>query len=487
VSNLAHILSQNAARIPDNIAIVSEGGLAQSYSDLLNSVCWVACGLEELGVQPDDHVVYQVSNGPTATILYFAILAAGAVAVPVNPLLTCEETKDVCSRTRPRLFLSEKRDHNPDLHIAAHDRCDTLPQSKGQMEIVPRSADASAVVFFTSGTTGRAKGVVLSHNNLRSNSEWVCSQSLATEQWGPGLINAAVLPLSHSFAMTCSQNATLMAGGTLTHMARFDAVRLLRQIRELGVTTIALVPSAIRSLVEAWREDQGPVPLRHCLVGGAPIPAELVHEVESSLGAEVLEGYGLTETSPVCAFRTPAIPRKRGSVGRAAGFAQLGISSGHEPDAVGEGELLVRGPGVMSGYFDSEGNEESGLVDGWLPTGDIARIDADGNVFILDRKKDVIIRNGYNVYPAEIEEALVGIEGISEAGVLGVPNPATGEEVIAFLVRDRRGLDEEAIRSVLSGLLAKFKHPRDIVFVEKIPRGAKGQVLREELRSAILT
>ena len=487
MSNLADILLHNALESPDSIAIVSEAGLNLSYSDLEHVVSSVACGLERLGIRVGDHVVYQISNGPVATVLYFAILASGAVAVPINPLLTFSETRDVCRLTDARLFLSEVDDHNPDVHIVDCERLETLPYGEGGLEILALDGESPAVVFFTSGTTGRPKGVVLSHNNLRSNADWVCGKSLAPEVWGPRHINAAVLPLFHSFAMTCSQNATLMAGATLTHLTRFDAGNLLRHIRELGVTTVALVPSAIRALVEAWRPDQGQVPLRYCLVGGAPIPSGLITEVESSFKAEVLEGYGLTETSPVCAFRTPMIPRKLGSVGRAAGFAELAVHCKKGFFEEGEGELLVRGPGLMSGYLELKEIKESELIDGWFPTGDFARIDAEGDVFILDRKSDVIIRNGYNIYPAEVEEALVRIDGINEAGVVGIPDTTTGEEVIAFIVLDQMKTDETSVRIALAHVLAKFKHPRDFVFIGKIPRGTKGQVLRDELRSAILT
>ena len=488
MSNLAHIVFDNVGRIPDAPAILRRGAASTTYGELGAAISKVASGLRNSGVSPNDLVAYQISNGSVATILYFAILSVGAIAVPINPLLASREVMGILARTEPKRFFGERPDCDPDVHLAGPEDVEGLPHGDDTGHILQSKGSDAAVVFFTSGTTGAPKGVVLTHDNLRTNAEWVSTLSLDGPTWGPGHVSAAVLPLSHSFGLTCSQNATLLGGAALTYMPRFDAPKILHQARRLGVTTMAMVPSAARAMLDAWQASPGELSLKYCLIGGAAIPADLIQEIESSWGAKVLEGYGLTETAPVCAFRTPDIPRKTGSIGRAAGHARLAIlnDSGETLD-VGEGELLVAGPGVTPGYFVPGRQAEAASAPPWFQTGDIARIDQDGDVFILDRKKDIIIHNGYNVYPTEIEAVIKESNAVADAAVIGLADPRSGEAIVAFVVPASADANLDGLSGHCQIALAKYKQPQDFRPVDYIPRGTKGQILRDELRSAILT
>lgn len=476
MTGLVQKLWAAAERHPDAPAILAQDTI--SYGELREHVGAAAAGLRAMGVSPGDRVAYQLRNGAAAPVTFFATLATGAVAVPVNPALTPAEVRLIRGRCRPALFVSEQP--FDDAGIVVSDPGDPNPfRAAGTLaELVDVDVDDPAALFFSSGTTGEPKGIRLSHGNLGSNAEWVARESLDGVRWGPGFVAAAVLPLSHSFGLTCAQNAALLSGAALAPLVSFTGEAFLALIRRFGVTTAPLVPSAAQALLDAWERDPGPLPLRYAMVGGAPIPTELVEALESKLGVAVLEGYGLTETSPVCAFRTPNTPRKAGSVGRAAGHAELAVlTPGGAVERAGEGELLVSGPGVALGTLDSP-DERTG---GWLHTGDIGRIDDGGHVFVIDRKKDLIIRHGYNVSPAEVEGVIAAVPGVRDAAVAGLPDPKGGETVAAFVVAGD-GVTERAVREACEARLAGYKRPGVVSFVEDIPRGAKGQVLRHRLR-----
>jgi long-chain acyl-CoA synthetase len=482
-ANLAHDLFRSADRHPQSSAAITDSR-HYTYAELADYVVGVACGLAAHDVNSSDRVVYQVSNGPSATVLFYAILALGAVAVPASPLLSRRETDEIRRRTSAVLSIGERSDFDHEV-ICAAGEVDSLPTGDGGVgyEVSDRDPDDPAVIFFTSGTTGTPKGVVLSHRNLSSNAQWAAECLLSPDAIGTDDCVAAVLPLSHSFALTCCQNAPIRAGASITYASRFDGPDLLDQFRRDAVTISALVPSAARALLEASREDPEPAQLRYCLIGGAPTQKALVYEFESALRAVVLEGYGLTETSPVCASRTPSVARKAGSVGRAAGFAELAVLTSGVVNDAGEGELLVRGPGVFTGYLDPSTDEKACYQDGWFRTGDIARIDEEGDVFILDRAKDLIIRNGYNISPVEVENTLAGNPAVRDVGVVGVPDDRVGEEVVAFVVPQAEAASTSDIMSRCREELARYKWPGRVEVIDAIPRGAKGQVLRDRLRA----
>ena len=482
MSNLATILWRSAERFPGAISLVGKQG-AYSYPELVNQVTRTGKMLSERSIEPGDAVLYQISNSPAVTTLFFAILSRGAVAVPVNPQWTSREFQVARERCHAKLAISEREDVSPDLLATCIEDLVTGEDVVEDGPVAREDADTAAV-FFSSGTTGRPKAISLAHQNLMSNAEGVATRSLPSHAWGPGTHTCAVLPLSHSFALTCNQNAALYAGSALSYLDRFDSGELLHQIRNLNVSVTALVPSAASQLLDAQVRAPGDVPLKYCLIGGAPISAALVDRFERAFDVTVVEGYGLTETSPVCAFRTPDTARKPNSVGVAAGHAELNVldEAGRRVPS-GTGELLVRGPGVCARYLD----EEVATEDGWLKTGDLARIDLEGHVFIEGRLKDIIIRNGYNVSPVEVEQALEAHPGVDEAGVVGIADANVGEEIVAAVVVRSDAVTVEDLCGACVSALARYKQPDRILRVASIPKGAKGQVLRDALRAQILT
>jgi long-chain acyl-CoA synthetase len=311
-------------------------------------------------------------------------------------------------------------------------------------------APDTAVALFTSGTTGEPKRIELSHAQLRANAEYLARALAVTEDdvlWGSA-------PLSHVFGMTGCMNLAIVLGAKLVLVRRFDAHQALETIEREGVTVFMGVPAMLAALVAAARE-QGRAPrlrLAHC--GGAPLPHETLRAFEETFGAPVLEGYGMTEVGGVVALNHAGAPRKPGSVGTAAAGQELRIAD--------DGEVLVRSGGR------------------WLATGDVGRLDEDGHLFLLDRKKDVILRGGYSVYPREVEEALHRHPAVREAVVVGVPHARLGEEVAALVVADA-GCSADALRDFVRERVAAYAYPRLVVLVDELPRNASGKILRREI------
>jgi len=499
--SLAESLLRSADRHPDRPAQITRAG-KRTYRELARRILRTAGGFRSAGVAPGERVALHLPNVPAFTEAYFGILAAGATVVPINVRLTAAEIGPMLERAQVKLLVTGN-ETTAAVRDAAR-RAGAFPLGAGELAAregpnVPEIAgpDDTAVVFFTSGTTGQPKGVELSHASLGSNACWVSERSLERgpsrrEALGPGHVALAVLPLSHSFGQTCMQNAPLISGAAVAYPdAPFDSDAALAQMARDRVTVVALVPtmaSALAAAPDVAHHDLSS--FRFALVGGAPIPPDLFERFESRLSAEIVEGYGLTETSPVCAFRTPAIPRRTGSVGKAAAGADI-VALDEEGTVLSPGvtgELAVRGQPVMKGYLGDPEATNAVLQGGWLRTGDVGRVDADGYVFVVDRKADTIIRNGYNVYPAEVERALEDHPDIDEAAVLGVADARVGEEVWAFVVR-RPGTETtaNAVRGFLRDRLAAYKQPRGYTFTGSLPRGTKGQVLRAELGKAVRT
>jgi len=355
-------------------------------------------------------------------------------------------------------------------------------------EITEPAAGDTAVILYTSGTTGKPKGAQLTHANLSVNAD--VSRLLFSLE--PEDVVLGALPLFHAFGQTCGLNAAVAAGASLALIPRFDAGHALEVIEEHRVTVFEGVPTMYAALLHHPERDRFDVStLRVCVSGGAALAVELLREFEREFECVILEGYGLSETSPVACFNHPDRERKPGSIGTPVEGVELKLVDAHRCDAApGEvGEIAIRGHNVMKGYWNRpESTAEAIDADGWFYSGDIARVDEDGCYFIVDRKKDLIIRGGYNVYPREIEEVLYEHPAVREAAVVGIPHADLGEEVAAAVaIRPGMQVTEAEIRDYVKTNVAAYKYPRQVWFVDELPKGPTGKILKREIRPPVVS
>jgi long-chain acyl-CoA synthetase len=352
-------------------------------------------------------------------------------------------------------------------------------------EIAPTSTEETAVLLYTSGTTGRPKGAELSHFNLFYNAEY------ASTYLTPGdssQVALAVLPLFHSFGQTCIQNATIRLGGTLVMLPRFEPKLAFELMHKHKVTVFGGVPTMYFALLhypEASQYDLSS--LKFCMSGGAAMPVEVMRAFDEKYNVSILEGYGLSETSPVASFNLLSRPKKPGSIGLPIGYVQFKLVD-EQGSVITEpmvpGEICIKGPNVMKGYYKRPEATAEVVKEGWFSTGDIAHRDAEGYYFIVDRKKDMIIRGGFNVYPREIEEVLYAHPAVLEAAVIGAKHESHGEEVKAVLaLKPGHKATAEDIITYCREKLAAYKYPRLVEFRDALPKTATGKILKRELRS----
>ncbi len=496
--NLALILQGSAAQAPSKIAI-RYADLEISYSELDLRARRFAAGLVACGVAPGDKVALLIPNLPEFSVSYFGILYCGATVVPLNVLLSAAEVEYHLRDSGAKLLIA-----HPLFQAAARSGAEaagvTLVWTGEEAlaggaafssllaEIPVQSlhatqADDTAVLLYTSGTTGHPKGAELTHANLFLNCAIVVPKLLPI---GPDAVGLATLPLFHSFGQTAIQNALIAAGGSFSLLPRFSPEQVLEIMERDQVSVFAGVPTMYFALLhyEAARAFNL-TKLKFCLSGGAPMPLEVMQAFETRFGVQILEGYGLSETSPVASFNMLSRPRKVGSIGYPVWGVSMRVVDAH--GAVlsdGErGEVCIRGHNVMKGYWNRPEATHESLVDGWFHTGDIGYRDTEGCYFIVDRKKDLILRGGFNVYPREVEEVLYAHPAVMEAAVIGIPSPQHGEEVKAIVVRKPGAtLGEEELRIYCKEKLAAYKYPRVIEFRDALPKGPTGKILKRELR-----
>lgn len=504
--NLAVALEERARRTPGKTAVILDS-MRLNYAELNGAANKIAGGLVKLGVRPGAKVALMLPNTPHFVMCYYAILKAGATVVPLNVLFKHHEVEyhledsDAVALIAWEGFLGEAAPgfrmvdacrslivaQAPGSTIALPDEAIALgsllaenPPAFGTIQTMP---DDTAVILYTSGTTGRPKGAELTHANMFLNATISSDKLLNISAETIGL---ATLPLFHSFGQTCVMNSIIYAGGTMTLLPRFEPQKALEVMARDRVTYFAGVPTMYFYLLNFPGADLYDLSsLKYCVSGGAAMPVEVMHAFNRKYNVTILEGYGLSETSPVASFNHLDREPKPGSIGIPIWGIEMRLVDdlGREvPD--GElGEIVIRGHNVMKGYYKRPDATAAAIRDSWFHSGDIAYRDEDGFYFIKDRVKDMIIRGGFNVYPREIEEVLYGHAAVAEAAVIGVPDQALGEEVRAVVaLKPGHAVAEAELIDYCRERLAAFKYPRSIEFRDTLPKTATGKILKRELR-----
>ena len=495
--NLASLLADTAAQHPRRPAVKLDDTVL-TYSELDALSARAGALVRGAGVRAGDRVALIAPNVPHMPISYYGILRAGAVVVPLNPLLTPRELahhfQDAevsavvvweAMAEAARAAVAGLGQDVPVLELTAAGTLEQLLGTDPLPGVEERAEGDTAVLLYTSGTTGRPKGAVLTHDNLRANALMVVDLFRITEED----VFFGGLPFFHVFGQTVVLNAVVAAGASVTLLPRFAPRTVLEILVRDGVTVFAGVPSMYVALLAAAGDRTVSHPaLRAAISGGAALPVEVLRRFEEVFGTRLYEGYGLSETSPVVCFNQLDGPRKPGSIGSPVPGAELRLLDDEGQDVpVGEvGELAVSGRYVMAGYWRNPEATAEAVQDGWFRTGDLARVDEDGSWYIVDRKKDLILRGGYNVYPREIEEVLYEHPAVAEVAVVGLPDEAQGQEVAAFVVlTEEAAADGERLvpelRSWVRERVASYKRPRAYTVVDALPKGPTGKILKHEV------
>jgi len=493
--NLGCILQASAHDRPEHVAI-RLNQRALTYAELDRAVRGVAASLYERGVRPGQAVAVMVPNVPEFTIAYFGILYAGCTVVPLNVLLSAPEVAYHIQDSEAVLLIAHPLFREPASQGAqgagvpvawsdggAPDDLPAMAAASPLATLHPTSADDTAVILYTSGTTGKPKGAELTHSNLFVNCAVVVPKLIPIP--ADQHIALATLPLFHSFGQTAIQNATIANGGSFTLLPRFSPAEAFEILLRDRVTLFAGVPTMYFALLHHEGAPARVPSLRWCMAGGAPMPVEVMKAFEQKFGVEILEGYGLSETSPVASFNMPGRTRTPGSIGYAVWGVEMAILDDKDrPLPDGErGEICIRGHNIMKGYWKRPEATAETMRGGWFHSGDIGIKDPNGSYRIVDRVKDMIIRGGFNVYPREVEEVLYAHPAVVEAAVVGVAHPSHGEEVraVVALAKGQTASAEEII-AWCKQRLAAYKYPRIVDFVEALPKGPTGKILKRELR-----
>jgi long-chain acyl-CoA synthetase len=495
--NLADNLIATAHRHPGRGALRLDRAVV-TYSELEEITRRVAGCLTERGLEPGDRVGLMLPNVPEFAAAYYGILRAGGVVVPMNVLLKEREVAYYLGDSSAKLIVAWHELAPMVEPAAAQVGAGCLPVEPGfggslflgapVDGLVPRAASDTAVILYTSGTTGKPKGAQLTHANLAINAD-VSKQLFSL---GPDDVVLGALPLFHAFGQTCGLNAAISSGASLALIPRFDAGRALDVVDQDRVTVFEGVPTMYSALLHHPERERFDVSaLRVCVSGGAALPTELLRGFERAFGCVVLEGYGLSETSPIASFNHPGRERKPGSIGTPIEGVEMRLVDHLRREVSGPdvGEIAIRGHNVMKGYWNRpDATGEAVDADGWFYSGDLARVDEDGYYFIVDRKKELIIRGGYNVYPREIEEVLYEHPAVREAAVIGVPHPELGEEVAAAVaLKPGSEITESELRDYVKANVAADTYPRHVWVVDELPKGPTGKILKRAITPPAVT
>jgi len=495
--NLAAIIEPHPA---EATALISRGR-PTTYGELREQVAGLRGGLVGLGIDPGDRIGIVCANNWYFVASYLAVLGVGGVAVPLNPLSPARELERELAAVGARaLFVGPSGRATADaidrnrlpvlefvIHAERHDDPGVLALgdllATAAVPVVERDADDVAVLIFTSGTAGSPKAAMLSHGNLLTNIEQVTGLRGGGD---PTDVGFGVLPMFHIFGLNVVLGTALYAGASVLLVERFDPMSAIEAIAKHGITVLGGAPQ----MWAAWAAmpdlpTDSFASVKVATSGAARLDTTVAETIRSRFGLEVGEGYGLTEASPVVTASI-GLPWRPGSVGAPVDGLEVRLVDADGSDVlVGDpGEILVKGPNVFQGYWnDAEATRNCIDDDGWLHTGDIALVDDEGFLYLVDRAKDLIIVSGFNVFPAEVEEVLLELDGVKACAVLGVPHPHTGEAVKAFVVVEAgHALEEDAVIEFAAGHLARYKCPQKVNFVDELPQNLSGKVLRRALR-----
>jgi long-chain acyl-CoA synthetase len=487
--NLAEALTISAQKHLSKPAIFY-GEQQFTYARLLEQTQSVAAHLRDsFGVRPGDRVALWLKNSPEFVPALFGVLSAGGVVVPINNFLKANEVSYILNDAEIDVLITEAamaegvaalQSVRPNLKAWHIKELPNLSASSPQVNLSSRTENDLAVIIYTSGTTGRPKGAMLSHGNLLSNVE-SCREilkALESDRF------AVVLPMFHSFMLTVGVLLPVLIGGSMVVVKSLHQPKnIVQEIIIHQATILPCIPQFFRALANAQLPAN--LPLRICISGGAPLPVEILREFNQKMSVPLLEGYGLSEASPVVSMNPLRGPWKEGSIGVPIPGVEVSVQddSGRILPPGETGEICVRGGNVMLGYWNQPDETAKVLRNRWLLTGDIGHQDWDGYFYITDRKKDMLLVNGINVYPREIEEILYQFPGVKEAAVIGVPDARRGEQPLAFIATNEgASLEEKSVLQFVRERLADYKVPRKVVFMSALPRNATGKILKTALR-----
>jgi long-chain acyl-CoA synthetase len=506
MTNLALDLREAAQMYPDRPAVRLDDTIL-TYAQLDDLSARAAGWLRERGVRPGDPIGIMTPNVPHFPVFYYGVLRAGGAIVPMNPLLKEREVAHYLGDSGAALVLaweSAAAEATAGAATAGATAVSIGGSSLAEIaawpaldEVARRADDDTAVILYTSGTTGAPKGAELTHANMRRNASVTATSLLGL---GPDDVVMGCLPLFHSFGQTCGLNAAVLSGACLTLIPRFSPAAALQVIERDRVTVFEGVPTMYVGMLGEGPGGADTSSLRVCVSGGAALPVEVLHGFEKAFGTVILEGYGLSETSPVATFNR-LDRRKPGSIGLPIEGVELKLVSVDDGDGGGGdggdsvdggeaapagdgtvGEIAIRGHNVMKGYRNRPEATAAAIQGGWFRTGDLARVDADGFYYIVDRKKEMVIRGGYNVYPREIEEVLYEHPAVFEAAVIGIPHPSLGEEVgAAVTLRPDAVCTPEELREYVRQRVAAYKYPRHVWLTAGLPKGPTGKLLKRAI------
>ncbi|MEJ1297111.1 MAG: long-chain fatty acid--CoA ligase [Candidatus Sedimenticola sp. (ex Thyasira tokunagai)] len=511
--NLASNLARSAFVTPEKVAI-KFADKSFTYAQLEALSSQIANGLKSIGIGPGDKVALGCPNLPYFPMVYYAILKAGAVVVPLNVLLKGREIAYHLQDSEAKAYLcfegsealpmgemgwegfnqSEGCEHffmiTADPAAAAKiEGVKTLGAlihgQQATTETCETAADDTAVILYTSGTTGKPKGAELAHSNIAMNT--FVSQALLRINADDNLL--IVLPMFHSFGQVVQMNTSLLVGATMVLIPRFEPNTVLTALQQEKITIFAGVPTMYIGLLSVADQSEAIAgigkQLRVAVSGGASMPVEVLRQFSDKFDVPILEGYGLSETSPVATFNHLEYKRIPGSVGRPVAGIEVCIMDEHGNQlATGnEGEVAIRGHNIMKGYYNRPEETAEAMHNSWFRTGDIGKLDEQGYLYIVDRVKDMIIRGGFNVYPREVEETMMEHSEVAMVAVIGTPHETHGEEIKAFVVpTPTADKDETSMRAWCKERMADYKYPREISFVDNLPMSATGKILKRELR-----